>query len=60
MLAVIGSERDTWGPLPEKLLRDRLAPIPHLERATVAGSGHFCHMERPRETAELVLGWLAR
>jgi pimeloyl-ACP methyl ester carboxylesterase len=60
MLAMIGSERDTWGPLPEDLLRDRLAPVPQLERATVAGSGHFCHMEQPRATADLVLGWLDR
>jgi pimeloyl-ACP methyl ester carboxylesterase len=60
MLAVIGSERDTWGPLPEPLLAERLAHVPRLERATVQGAGHFVHMERPRETAELLLAWLER
>ena len=60
MLAVIGSEHDTWGPLPEALLQERLAHVPRLERATVQGAGHFVHMERPRETAELLLAWLER
>jgi pimeloyl-ACP methyl ester carboxylesterase len=60
MLAVIGSEADTWGPLPEPLLQERLGCVPHLERATVQDAGHFVHMERPRETAELLLAWLER
>lgn len=60
LLAVIGSERDTWGPLPEPLLAERLAYVPVLARATVPGAGHFVHMERPRETAELALSWLER
>jgi pimeloyl-ACP methyl ester carboxylesterase len=58
LLAVVGSEPDTWGPLPEPILAERLAHVPRLERATVEGAGHFVHMERPRETAELVLAWL--
>ncbi len=60
LLAVIGSEHDTWGPLPEPLLRERLRFVPRLERATVQDAGHFIHMERPRETAELLLAWLDR
>jgi pimeloyl-ACP methyl ester carboxylesterase len=60
LLAVIGSERDTWGPLPEDLIQERLGSVPRLERATVQGAGHFVHMERPRETAALVLDWLER
>jgi pimeloyl-ACP methyl ester carboxylesterase len=60
LLAVIGSEPDTWGPLPEPLLRERLAFVARLERATVQGAGHFVHMERPRETADLLLAWLDR
>jgi pimeloyl-ACP methyl ester carboxylesterase len=58
LLAVTGSEPDTWGPLPEALLRERLAHVPRLERATIQGAGHFAHMERPRETAALILSWL--
>jgi len=60
LLAVVGSEPDSWGPLPESLLQERLGHVPRLERVTVQGAGHFVHMERPAETAELVLGWLAR
>jgi pimeloyl-ACP methyl ester carboxylesterase len=60
MLAVIGSEQDTWGPLPEAVLGPRLENVRHLERATVAGAGHFVHMEQPRATADLLLAWLER
>jgi len=59
MLAVVGSEPDTWGPLPEPLLSERLSHVPDLERATVQGAGHFVHMEKPQETARLLLDWLA-
>jgi len=60
MLAVIGSVPDTWGPLPEPILRERLAHVPRLERATIEGAGHFAHMERPAETAALILDFLGR
>lgn len=58
MLAVIGSEPDTWGPLPEAILAARLANVPVLTRATVQGAGHFMHIEKPRETAQLLLDFL--
>ena len=58
LLAVIGSEDDTWGPLPESILAPRLAGVRALTRATVAGAGHFIHIERPVETAALLLDWL--
>ena len=60
LLAVIGSVPDTWGPLPEALLAERLAGVRQLERATVEGSGHFIHMEKPEETAALVLDFAER
>jgi pimeloyl-ACP methyl ester carboxylesterase len=58
MLAVTGSEDDTWGPLPEAILGARLVHVRRLQRATVAGAGHFVHIERPRETAAAILDWL--
>jgi pimeloyl-ACP methyl ester carboxylesterase len=58
MLAVIGSEPDTWGPLPETVLGPRLANVPHLHRATVPGAGHFVHMEQPAATAAVLLDFL--
>jgi pimeloyl-ACP methyl ester carboxylesterase len=60
MLAVIGSEADTWGPLPEPILAPRLAVIPRLSRATVHGAGHFVHMEEPEATAAVLLDYLER
>ena len=60
MLAVIGSEEDTWGPLPESIIGPRLARIPVLERAMIEGAGHFVHMEQPEALAGLVLDWFAR
>jgi pimeloyl-ACP methyl ester carboxylesterase len=60
VLALIGSEPDTWGPLPEPLLAGRLENVKSLERATVQGCGHFVHMEQPAATAELILGFLER
>jgi pimeloyl-ACP methyl ester carboxylesterase len=58
MLAISGSEDDTWGPLPEAIVGPRLAGVARLERATIAGAGHFVHIERPRETAAAILDWL--
>jgi pimeloyl-ACP methyl ester carboxylesterase len=58
VLAVIGSEADTWGPLPERVIGPRLANLRRLERATVAGAGHFVHMEQPHATAALILDYL--
>ena len=58
MLAVTGSEPDTWGPLPEPLLAERLSHIQQVERAVVQDAGHFAHMEKPRETAALILDFL--
>ncbi|MEW6272125.1 MAG: alpha/beta hydrolase [Thermodesulfobacteriota bacterium] len=60
MLAMIGSEQDTWGPLPESILEPRLRRVPDLQRVTVAGAGHFVHMEQPRETARALLDFLGR
>lgn len=59
LLAVIGSEEDTWGPLPEAIRVPRLAGTRQLTQATVAGAGHFVHIERPRQTAALLLDWLS-
>jgi pimeloyl-ACP methyl ester carboxylesterase len=58
MLALIGSEPDTWGPLPEHILSTRLAGVKELERRTVHGAGHFVHIERPVETANVILEFL--
>jgi pimeloyl-ACP methyl ester carboxylesterase len=58
MLAISGSEPDTWGPLPEPILAERLGRVPQLERRTIAGAGHFVHVERPIETAQVVLDFL--
>lgn len=58
MLAITGSEQDTWGPLPEDILSERLAHVKNLERCTVDGAGHFVHIERPVETAKVILEFL--
>ncbi|HBZ71839.1 MAG TPA: hypothetical protein DEP35_19770 [Deltaproteobacteria bacterium] len=60
LLAVIGSEPDSGGPLPDSLLQECLGHVPRLERVTVQAAGHFVHMERPAEPAELLLGWRRR
>ena len=60
MLAIAGSEDDTWGPLPESILAPRLAGVRRLQRVRIGGAGHFVHMERPRETAEAILDFLDR
>jgi len=49
----------TSGPYPQ--YRDTgMKLIPHVEAASVAGGGSFVHQEKPRETAELLGGFLAR
>ncbi len=58
MLAIIGSEEDTWGPLPPAILEERLSRIPNLIRYTVPGAGHFVHIEQPHATADVVMDFL--
>jgi pimeloyl-ACP methyl ester carboxylesterase len=58
MLALVGSEPDAWGPLPEHILCERLSRVKRLERHTVRGAGHFVHVERLVETAEAILDFL--
>jgi len=58
LLAIVGSEQDTWGPMPEKIVAPRLAGVRRLTRRTIAGAGHFVHIERPRETADAILDYL--
>jgi len=57
MLAMVGTEPDSWR-LDEAVASQRLAFVPELTRAAVAGAGHFVHMEQPRETADVLLGFL--
>ncbi|MBI4518710.1 MAG: alpha/beta hydrolase [Deltaproteobacteria bacterium] len=58
LLALVGSEPDTWGPLPQALLAERLAHVNDLQVRTIAGAGHFVHMEKPVETAAAVIDFL--
>jgi pimeloyl-ACP methyl ester carboxylesterase len=58
MLAIAGSEKDTWGPLPDTLVGPRLARVPQLKREKIEGAGHFVHMERPVETARAIVDFL--
>lgn len=58
LLALTGTEPDTWGPIPEGVIEERLAHVAHVERARVAGTGHFVHLEKPEETARVLLDWL--
>lgn len=58
MLAITGSEQDTWGPMPEAIVGPRLAGVKRLQRAVIDGAGHFVHIERPHETARVVLDYL--
>jgi pimeloyl-ACP methyl ester carboxylesterase len=59
VLAVWGDQPDTWG-LPDPWRSERLAFVPVLETAAIAGAGHFVHIEKPAETAALVLDFLGR
>ena len=59
VLALYGDQPDTWG-LPEPWRSERLGFVPVLETAGIAGAGHFLHIEKPAETARLVLDFLGR
>jgi pimeloyl-ACP methyl ester carboxylesterase len=58
MLAITGCEKDTWGPLPEEILAERLSHVRRLQRCTIEGAGHFVHIERPAETAAAIRDFL--
>jgi pimeloyl-ACP methyl ester carboxylesterase len=57
MLAMVGTEPDAWR-LDDAVASERLAFVPELVRAAVPDAGHFVHMEQPRATADLLLGFL--
>ena len=59
LLAITGDTPDAWGPCDEPTLSERLRFVKGCERAVVPDAGHFVHMERPRETARLVLDFLS-
>jgi pimeloyl-ACP methyl ester carboxylesterase len=58
ILAILGTEPDPlgWGTPPDDV-RSHLPPSGRL--VIVEGAGHFIHIERPHEVAELVLEHLA-
>lgn len=58
VLAVLATEPDPmgWGTLPDDVL-SHLPPGGRL--VTLEGAGHFLHIEKPREVAELVLEHIA-
>jgi pimeloyl-ACP methyl ester carboxylesterase len=58
MLAITGSEEDTWGPLPANVLETRLGYAAKVERRVIAGAGHFVHIEQPAATAAAILEFL--
>ena len=61
VIAVVNPSRrepDTWGPLPEPTLSQRLSYVPKLERGVIAEAGHFMHIEQPEAVARIVLDWL--
>ncbi len=58
MLAIVGTEPDFWGPASDDLLDERLELVQNVERVKVLGTGHFVHMERPEDTASLILDFL--
>ena len=60
MLAVIGEEQDTWGPLPESIIGPRLEKIRHLDRVSVPRAGHFVHMEEPDAFLDLAESWFRK
>ncbi len=44
---LIGEEPDTWGDLPLHIANERVGCMPKGTLTTVAGSGHYLHIERP-------------
>jgi pimeloyl-ACP methyl ester carboxylesterase len=56
-LGVTGSEPDVWR-IPDSVVVERLSTVPGACHTIVSGAGHFVHMERPRETADVLLEFL--
>lgn len=59
LLAIEGSEADTWGPMDDAIVAPRLHRARDVTRVRIAGAGHFVHMEKPEETAAAILEFLA-
>jgi pimeloyl-ACP methyl ester carboxylesterase len=46
--------------LPPSAADNMGAYIPDLEKVLIEGSGHWTQQEKPQETSDAILGWLAR
>lgn len=58
MLAIVADQTDTWGPIPSDTIDHRLSYVSNVERTSIPDTGHFVHIEKPAETAALLLDWL--
>jgi pimeloyl-ACP methyl ester carboxylesterase len=58
VLGILGTEQEEmgWGITPDQL-RPFLPSSAHLE--VFEGTGHFVHIEKPREVADAILGFLS-
>ena len=57
-MGLLGTEREPmdWGTTPDSV-RPYLPPGARIE--VVKGTGHFIHVEKPHESADLVLDFLS-
>lgn len=52
VLALTGSEHDTWSDLSAHDIAQRLAVMPDARHHVIAGAGHYLHLEQPEAVVE--------
>ena len=54
VLAITGSEEDTWSDLSADDIEQRLAAIGDARHVEIAGAGHYVHLEQPDAVVECI------
>lgn len=52
VLVLMGGEDDMWSDMPEDEITERMAALPDARVKTIAGGGHYAHLEQSRVVFE--------
>jgi pimeloyl-ACP methyl ester carboxylesterase len=58
LLVLTGAEEDTWSDLTDDQVAQRLSHFKDARHHTIAGAGHYVHVEQPDAVMERIVGFV--